>query len=259
MAAMDADESRPLLRPEGKVMGERKRTLAEARPKLREAFIEKFGREPGPDDPLVFDADYDTPVPLTEEKFRARTLEAMRASGTPPHLVYAFEKTGFMVNEQGYKQMSPADRAEYDAAIKEYFAMERRTDPQWYAFASSRDDPSGERDLRFGFGDADDANEYLHLLNKRYDGRYEMRPLAQAMGNLLAYDEMPTEEELEDPEGPGFGFDDPAGWADIDPEMWEAWLKSAKAPEVWDEFIKGKWGPEAWEEWQKKQEKKEGK
>jgi hypothetical protein len=102
-------------------MGERKRKLAEARRKLREAFIEKFGREPGPDDPLIFDDDYDTPVPLTEEKFRARALEAMRATGTPPHLVYAFEKTGFMVNEQAYKQMSPADRAEYDAAIKEYF------------------------------------------------------------------------------------------------------------------------------------------
>ena len=53
-----------------------------------------------------------------------------------------------MANEHGYKQMSLADRAEYEAAIKEYFAMERRTDPQWYAFASSRDDPSGERDLR---------------------------------------------------------------------------------------------------------------
>jgi hypothetical protein len=53
-----------------------------------------------------------------------------------------------MVNEHGYKQMSLADRAEYEAAIKEYFAMGRRTDPQWYVFASSRDDPSGERDLR---------------------------------------------------------------------------------------------------------------
>jgi hypothetical protein len=244
-------------------MGDRKRTLAEARRKLREAFIEKFGREPGPDDPLIFDEDYDTPVPLSEEKFRAHTLEAMRTAGIPPHLVYAYDKTGFVVNEQGYKQMSPAARAQYIAAIKEYFAIEesqkRKTDPQWYAFASSRDDPSGERDLRFGFGDEDEATEYLRLLNKRYDGRYEMRPLAQAMGNLLAYDEMPTEEELEDPEGPGFGFDDPAGWADIDPEMWEAWLKSANDPEVWNEFIKGEWGPEAWEEWQKKQQKKKQK
>jgi hypothetical protein len=117
----------------------------------------------------------------------------------------------------------------------------RRTDPQWYAFAENRDhNPGGERDLRFGFGDADDANEYLQLLNKRYDGRYEMRPLSQAMGNLLAYDEMPTEEELEAPDGPGFEFNDPAGWADIDPEMWEAWLKGATNPEMWEAWLKAR-------------------
>jgi hypothetical protein len=151
--------------------------------KLREAFIEKFGREPGPGDPVIFDSDYDTPVPLSEEKFRALTLEAMRDAGIPPHLVYAYEKMGFVVNEQRYQQMSPAARAQYIAAIKEYFAMEEsnkhRTDPQWYAFASSRDDPSGERDLRFGFGDEDEATEYLRLLNKHYDGRYDMRPRKQ--------------------------------------------------------------------------------
>jgi hypothetical protein len=104
----------------------------------------------------------------------------------------------------------------------------KRTDPQWYAFASSRDDRSGERDLRFGFGYEDEATEYLRLLNKRYDGRYDMRPLSRAMGYLLAYDEMPTEKELESYDGPGFNFDDPAGWADIDPEAWEEWLKYAK-------------------------------
>jgi hypothetical protein len=111
-----------------------------------------------------------------------------------------------MVNEQRYKQF----------AIEE--AQKRKTDPQWYAFASSRDGQSGERDLRFGFGNKGEATEYLRRLNKRYNGRYEVRPLSQAMGYLLAYDEMPTEKELEDPRGPGFEFSDPAGWADIDPE-----------------------------------------
>ena len=112
-----------------------------------------------------------------------------------------------MVNKQGYKQF----------AIEE--SQERKTDPQWYALASSRDGQSGERDLRFGFGNEGEATEYLRLLNKRYNGRYDMRPLSQAMGYLLAYDEMPTEKELEDPRGPGFEFNDPAGWADIDPEV----------------------------------------
>jgi hypothetical protein len=38
--------------------------------------------------------------------------------------VYAYQKTGFIVDEAGYKNMSPEDRAEYDAAIDEYFAIE---------------------------------------------------------------------------------------------------------------------------------------
>ena len=31
-------------------------------------FCEKFGREPGPDDPILFDPDADFPVSLTAEK-----------------------------------------------------------------------------------------------------------------------------------------------------------------------------------------------
>ena len=48
----------------------------------------------------------------------------MLAAGTPAHIVYAYQKTGFIVNETGYKNMLPEDRAEFDAAIDEYFAME---------------------------------------------------------------------------------------------------------------------------------------
>jgi hypothetical protein len=58
-----------------------------------------------------------------------------------------------LCNEQGYKQF----------AIEE--SQKRKTDPQWYAFASSRDGQSGERDLRFGFGNEGEATEYLRLLN----------------------------------------------------------------------------------------------
>jgi len=36
--------------------------------KQKEAFIEKFGREPGPSDPVFFDPACDTPTPITEER-----------------------------------------------------------------------------------------------------------------------------------------------------------------------------------------------
>jgi len=91
----------------------------------RKRFIKKFGREPGPDDPIFFDEDSSNPVSISPEQLRSETLKAMLAAGTPPHFVYAYQKTGFIVSEAGYKNMSPEDRAEYDAAIAEYFAMEQ--------------------------------------------------------------------------------------------------------------------------------------
>jgi hypothetical protein len=35
----------------------------------RAAFVEKFGREPGPNDPVFFDPDADTPQPFPCEKY----------------------------------------------------------------------------------------------------------------------------------------------------------------------------------------------
>ena len=90
----------------------------------RKAFIKKFGHEPGPDDPVFFDPEASEPSPLNQKQLEDATLKAMLAAGTPPHFVYAYQKTGFIVDEAGYKSMSPEDRAEYDAAIDEYFAME---------------------------------------------------------------------------------------------------------------------------------------
>jgi hypothetical protein len=89
-----------------------------------EHSLKNSGAKPGPDDSVFLDPDYDTLVALSEEKLRAHALEAMRAAKIPSHLVYAYAKTGFIVNEQGYEQMSSADRAEYNAAIEEYFVIE---------------------------------------------------------------------------------------------------------------------------------------
>jgi hypothetical protein len=87
-------------------------------------FIKKFGREPGPHDPVFFDDSNDTPVPIDPDELRRVTLEALKKSGVAPELVYAYAKTGFIVNERGYTNMPPEDRAEYEAAIEEYFALE---------------------------------------------------------------------------------------------------------------------------------------
>lgn len=56
------------------------------------------------------------------KKMKKEMLGIMRAAGIPPHLMYAYEKTGFLLLEEGYEALSPQERAEYDAAVDEYFA-----------------------------------------------------------------------------------------------------------------------------------------
>ena len=55
--------------------------LHEAMMQQQESFVEKFGREPGPDDPLFLDPDCDVPTPLTESKLRKELSEAARKAG----------------------------------------------------------------------------------------------------------------------------------------------------------------------------------
>lgn len=56
------------------------------------------------------------------KKVKKEMLCIMRAAGIPPHLIYAYEKTGLLLLEEGYAALSPQQRSEYDAVIDEYFA-----------------------------------------------------------------------------------------------------------------------------------------
>jgi hypothetical protein len=60
---------------------------------LRTAFIAKFGRQPGPADPVIFDSEKDVPTPVSKE---ADVLRAMQKAGLPPEFVYAYKKTGLL-------------------------------------------------------------------------------------------------------------------------------------------------------------------
>jgi hypothetical protein len=86
-------------------------------------FREKFGRDPRPEDPMFFDADYDEPTALTPEKMMEGMVDAMRKAGTPPELVYAYVKTGgMMVTEDNRHVWQDEDLAEWNAAIENYFS-----------------------------------------------------------------------------------------------------------------------------------------
>lgn len=83
-------------------------------------FREKFGRDPGPDDPLLFDPDAHEPRPMDAAKIVAAMAEAMEQAGIDPAKIYAFRRTGLVVTEDNARFLTPEDLAEWRAAIEEY-------------------------------------------------------------------------------------------------------------------------------------------
>ena len=58
----------------------------------RKAFIEKFGREPGPDDPVFFDPDKDVPTPMGHGRLDADLEKALRGAGIDSRKAEAIRK-----------------------------------------------------------------------------------------------------------------------------------------------------------------------
>jgi hypothetical protein len=85
----------------------------------RQKFVEKYGREPGPNDPVFFDM----PHP---EQIEHMMVEDLKAAGLDPALIYAYEKTGRLVTEANQQLLSEADLAEWDAAVKDYERKHRK-------------------------------------------------------------------------------------------------------------------------------------
>ena len=94
--------------------------IVEGLKQLREEFRRKFGRDPGPNDPVFFDPNASTPRPYPFERAEAEVAAAMKAAGVAPDLIHAFVRTGMIVTEDNLDVWSKEDLAEWDAAIEEY-------------------------------------------------------------------------------------------------------------------------------------------
>ena len=79
----------------------------------RQKFIDRFGREPGPDDPIFFDL----PHP---EHVEHLMVEGMKAAGLDPAIIFAFERTGRLVTADNQHLIPERDLDAWDAAIREY-------------------------------------------------------------------------------------------------------------------------------------------
>jgi hypothetical protein len=77
----------------------------------REAFVEKFGREPGPEDPLFFDPDKDEPTFLDPAAVAPDMFDDLRAKadeiGVDRALIDAWEELGYVITEANEHRCSP--------------------------------------------------------------------------------------------------------------------------------------------------------
>jgi hypothetical protein len=88
-------------------------------------FREKFGRDPGPDDPIFFDPDADEPRPFPVERLEGETVKVMQQVGFDPAYIYAYQQTGLLLTEQNVHLLSDADVNEFYDAMDRYDALHR--------------------------------------------------------------------------------------------------------------------------------------
>ena len=90
------------------------------------AFKAKFGREPGPGDPVFFDPDADKPKFHSVAQMKEMEDEmcaVMASTGIDPALIYAFRKTGRILTAENVKYLTREELVEWNDAIEEYRSL----------------------------------------------------------------------------------------------------------------------------------------
>ncbi|MFI9561430.1 hypothetical protein [Nonomuraea endophytica] len=86
-----------------------------------ERFREKFGREPGPQDPIFFDPDASEPTPLDEGRHKAILTEAAAAaveSGVDPSFILAYRDLGYLVTFENQHLFSAVEVQAWHDAVQ---------------------------------------------------------------------------------------------------------------------------------------------
>src|SRR5262245_52705467 len=89
-----------------------------------DAFRKKFGRDPGPNDPVLFDPDADVPTPMSLADYDDEVLAAMNKANLPPEYAYAFKKTGLLGIAADKSSWPPENIKEWNDAVDEYRAIQ---------------------------------------------------------------------------------------------------------------------------------------
>lgn len=96
-----------------------------------ERFREKFGREPGPEDPIFFDPDAEDPTPLPASSLSVeldRLVANANEIGVPPALIKAFRDLGYLVTEENRHLFSAAEIEAWRETVEKYRAEDEPDD-----------------------------------------------------------------------------------------------------------------------------------
>lgn len=83
-------------------------------------FEEKFGRPPGPGDPIFFDPDSDEPAPLSLLGAERESTALLESAGIHPAWIYANQHTGGLLPRSGGTFADQANTRDWDQAVERY-------------------------------------------------------------------------------------------------------------------------------------------
>jgi len=87
---------------------------------LRARFEQKFGRAPGPGDPVFFAVEADVSGPIDQDRFDAVIIAAMEAAGVGAGIIHAYRRTGLLITEHNVTSCSRNDLQRWQAALEGY-------------------------------------------------------------------------------------------------------------------------------------------
>jgi len=86
-------------------------------------FEVKFGRPPGPDDPLFFDPGAGQPQPVSLPGLETATVDMLEAAGVCPAWIYAYQHTGGLLPRPDGSFVTGRDQAEWEEAVGRYLKV----------------------------------------------------------------------------------------------------------------------------------------
>lgn len=89
----------------------------------RRRFEEKFGRPPGPEDPLFFDPDSDEPRPVSLLGMEDATVAMLEAAGISPAWIYAYQHTDGLLPGSDGSFASERDSDEWHEAVDRFMDL----------------------------------------------------------------------------------------------------------------------------------------